>query len=163
MTTDSFDYYSVAPEALRPLQQAGKLAHGSGLEPKLLTLVQLRASQINGCAFCLVLHSMEAEAASEDGKRISGVAGWRDAHWYSDRERAALEWTEALTLIADHRPSDELLAKMRAHFNDRELVFLTLAITVINSFNRFNVAFRSPAEAAEPLFKQLYSLAGSAT
>ncbi len=104
---------------------------------------------------------MEAEAASEDRKRISGVAGWRDAHWYSDRERAALEWTEALTLIADHRPSDELLAKMRANFNDRELVFLTLAITAINSFNRFNVAFRTPAEAAEPLFKQLYSNSGA--
>lgn len=152
----SFDYYAAAPEALRPLVQAGKMAQGSGLDPKLLTLVELRASQINGCALCLVLHTLEAEAIGETNNRLASLAGWRDAHWYSERERAALEWTEALTLVADHRPSDELLTTMRAHFSDRELIYLTLAITTINSFNRFNVAFRTPAEAAQPLFEQLH-------
>jgi AhpD family alkylhydroperoxidase len=154
--TDSFNYFATAPEAMRPIQQLGKLAHESGLEHKLLNLVQLRASQINGCAFCLALHTMEAEAIGETSKRLAGVAGWREAHWYSDRERAALEWTEALTLIADHRPSDDMLARMRSTFSDRELVFLTLAITTINTYNRFNVAFRTPAEAADEVFKQLH-------
>ena len=152
----SIDYYSVAPEAARPLLQAGKLAQGSGLEEKLLLLVELRASQINGCALCLTLHSIEAQAAGETNNRLASLAGWRDAHWFSERERAALEWTEALTLIADHRPSDELLARMREQFDDRELIYLTLAVTTINSWNRFNVAFRTPAEAAEPTFKQLH-------
>jgi AhpD family alkylhydroperoxidase len=152
----SFDYYSVAPEAVRVFVDSGKLVHKSGLDPKLLTLVELRASQINGCAFCLTLHTMEAEALGESRNRLAAIAGWRDASCYSERERAALEWTEALTLIADHRPSDELLAKMREQFSDRELVYLTLAITTINSFNRFNVAFRTPAEGAEAVFKQLH-------
>jgi AhpD family alkylhydroperoxidase len=149
------DFTKAAPEAVRHLVQAGELIHKSGLDAKLLALVELRASQINHCAFCLVLHSLQAEALGDDTKRIASVAGWRDAHWFSDRERAALEWTEQLTLIADHRPSDELLARMREQFTDKELVHLTLAITTINSYNRFNVAFRTPAEAAEPLFNQL--------
>jgi AhpD family alkylhydroperoxidase len=151
-----FDYYATAPEVLRPLIQAGKMAHGSGLDQKLLALVELRASQINGCAVCLTLHTMEAEAIGESRNRLASLAGWRDANWYSERERAALAWTEALTLVADHRPSDELFASVREHFNDRELVYLTLAITTINSFNRFNVAFRMPAENGEAAFKQLH-------
>ena len=155
----SLDFFSVAQEAVRPLMQAGELVRKSGLDEKILTLVDLRASQINGCAFCLVLHTLQAQSYGEDSKRLASVAGWREAHWFSERERAALEWTESLTLVADHRPPDELLAKMREHFTDRELVYLTLAITTINSYNRFNVAFRTPAENAEPLFNQLRAMA----
>jgi AhpD family alkylhydroperoxidase len=149
------DFSKVAPEAVRHLVQSGEIVRKSGLDEKLLALVELRASQINHCSFCLVLHSLQAEALGADKKRIASVAGWRDAHWFSERERAALEWTEHLTLIADHRPSDELLARMREQFTDKELVHLTFAITTINSYNRFNVAFRTPAESAEPLFEQL--------
>lgn len=155
----SVDFSKAAPEAIRHFTQTGELIRKSGLDEKLLALVELRASQINHCAFCLVLHTLQAEALGDDKKRIASVAGWRDARWFSDKERAALEWTEHVTLIADQRPSDELLAVMREHFTDRELTYLTLAITVINSYNRFNVAFRTPAEAAEPLFEQLRKLA----
>jgi AhpD family alkylhydroperoxidase len=151
----SVDFFSIAREAIQPLMKAGELVQKSGLDEKLLALVDLRASQINGCAFCLVLHTLQAQSYGEDSKRLASVAGWREAHWFSERERAALEWTEALTLVADHRPSDELLATMRKQFSDRELVYLTLAITTINSYNRFNVAFRTPAEGAEPLFNQM--------
>jgi AhpD family alkylhydroperoxidase len=158
----SVDFTKAAPEAIRHFAHAGELIHKSGLDGTLLALVEIRASQINHCAFCLVLHSLQAEALGDDKKRIASVAGWRDAHWFSDRERAALEWTEHLTLIADHRPSDELLARMREQFTDRELVYLTWAITIINSYNRFNVAFRTPAEAAEPLFEQLHKMAAPA-
>jgi AhpD family alkylhydroperoxidase len=151
----SVDFSKLAPDAIRLFAQIADATRKSGLEPSILALVELRASQINHCAFCLVLHSLEAEALGEDSKKIASVAGWREAGWFSARERAALEWTEDLTLVADHRPSDELLAKMREQFTDKELTYLTLAITTINSYNRFNVAFRTPAEAAEPLFKQL--------
>jgi AhpD family alkylhydroperoxidase len=157
--SSSVDFFSIAQEAVRPLIHAGELARKSGLDEKLLTLVDLRASQINGCAFCLALHTLEAEANGEQSKRLATVAGWREARWFSDRERAALEWTEALTLISERRPSDELVAKMREHFTDRELVYLTLAVTTINSFNRFNVAFRTPAEGAQPLFDQMRAAA----
>jgi AhpD family alkylhydroperoxidase len=155
----SIDFTKAAPEAIRHFAQAGELIRKSGLDEKLLALVELRASQINHCAFCLVLHTLQAEALGDDAKRIASVAGWRDAHWFSEKERAALEWTEHLTLIADHRPSDEQVAKMRELFSDRELTYLTWAITIINSYNRFNVAFRTPAEAAEPLFQQLRKMA----
>jgi AhpD family alkylhydroperoxidase len=151
----SVDFSKLAPDAIRLFAQLGEAAKKSGLEENILALIELRASQINHCAFCLVLHTLQAEALGEDSKKIASVAGWREAHWFSVRERAALEWTEDLTLVADHRPSDDLLARMREVFSDKELVYLTLAVTTINSYNRFNVAFRTPAEAAEPLFKQL--------
>jgi AhpD family alkylhydroperoxidase len=145
----TFDYKMVAPEIIRPLLQAGEAVRRSGLEEKLIALVDLRASQLNGCALCLVLHTLEAEALGEETKRLASIGGWRDAHWFSERERAALEWTEHVTLIADHRPSDELIARVRAQFSDLEFAYLTLAITTINSFNRLNVAFRTPAEQVE--------------
>ena len=151
----SVDFSKLAPDAIRLFAQLGDAVRKSGLEESILALIELRASQINHCAFCLVLHTLQAEALGTDNKKIASVAGWREALWFNERERAALEWTEHLTLVADHRPSDELLAKMRHVFSDKELVYLTLAITLINSYNRFNVAFRTPAEAAEPLFKQL--------
>jgi AhpD family alkylhydroperoxidase len=151
----SVDFSKLAPDAIRLFAQLGEASRKSGLEESILALVELRASQINHCAFCLVLHTLQAEALGADNKKIASVAGWREASWFNERERAALEWTEDLTLVADHRPSDELLAKMREVFSDKELVYLTLAVTVINSYNRFNVAFRTPAEAAEPLFRQL--------
>jgi AhpD family alkylhydroperoxidase len=157
--TTTIDLLSVGREAVQPLMQAAELVRKSGLDEKLLTLVDMRASQINGCAFCLALHTLEAESNGEESKRLATVAGWREAGWFSERERAALEWTEALTLIADHRPSDELLARTRKQFTDRELVYLTLAITTINSFNRFNVALRTPAEAAETVFSRMHATA----
>lgn len=152
----SLDYMAAAPEVVRPLYDASKLLAESGIEQKLLVLVQLRVSQINGCAFCLALHRREGEALGESADRLFGVAAWREAGWYSARERAALEWAEALTFIAREHPHDDLLARMKEHFSDKELAYLTLAVNAINAWNRLNVAFGTPPERADDVFKQLH-------
>ena len=149
---EKLNYLSIAPEVARPLYESSKLLANSGLERGLLTLVEIRASQLNGCAFCLALHRREGEAAGESADRLYGLAAWHDAPWYSDRERAALEWTEALTQIAKERPAETLFDRMKEHFTEREIVYLTLAINTIGSWNRFNVAFGTSAARAEDLF-----------
>ncbi|MGH9644494.1 MAG: carboxymuconolactone decarboxylase family protein, partial [Terriglobales bacterium] len=123
----------------------------SGFDEVLLELVRLRSSQINGCAYCIDMHSKNLRAAGEENTRIDGLVAWRDTPFYSDRERAALEWAEAVTLVAvDHVP-DEVFARVRPHFSDEELVHLTLAITMINTWNRFSVSFRAvPGEYQAP-------------
>lgn len=147
---------SVAPEVVRPLYDAAKLLAQSGLEHNLLVLVELRASQLNRCAFCLALHMREGQALGESSDRLCGLPAWREAPWYSARERAALEWTEALTLVADEYPSGDLLARMKEHFSEREIVYLTLAVNSINSWNRLNVAFGTSPERADAVFKMLH-------
>ena len=122
----------------------------TGLEPALLELVRMRASMINGCAFCLDMHSKDARALGETEQRLYLLPAWRETELYSERERAALLWTEALTEIADERVPDEVYAAVRPHFTDDELAYLTLAIVAINSFNRFNVALRMPAGSYQP-------------
>lgn len=154
--TQRLDYLSIAPQALGPLFETGNILAASGLQRNLLTLVQMRASQMNGCAFCLALHTREGKLLGENDDRLYGVAAWREASWYSERERAALEWTEELTDLGNHGPGDELFARMKEQFSDSELVHLTLAVTAINTWNRFNVAFRTPPERAEEVFQQLY-------
>lgn len=135
----------------------------SGLEPKLLTLVQMRASQINGCAFCLRLHALEAEALGEERKRLDVLPAWREAQdWYAPRERAALEWTEAVTLLRERGVPDDVYARAAEQFTTAELVALTLAVTAINAFNRFNVAFRTSPEGADAVFAQLHPTASRA-
>ena len=161
MSTNVIDYNAVAPEAVRPLYEAVKALAKSGLEQNLLTLVELRASQLNRCAFCLALHMREGQALGESLDRLSGVAAWREASWYSPRERAALEFTEALTALAAAHPSSDLLPHMREVFTDRELVYLILAINTINAWNRFNVAFGTPPEKAEAVFRQLHPAAAA--
>lgn len=153
------NYQAVAPELLRPMYEASKLIRDSGLDPKLLTLVELRASQLNRCAFCLALHMREGKALGDTDDRLFGVPGWREASWYSATERAALEWTEALTAVAQAHPSDDLAARMLEHFTERELVYLTHAIGMINTWNRLNVAFGTPPERAEEVFKMLHGAA----
>ena len=154
--SSKLDYMSVAPEVGRALIASGGLLAMSGLEPNLLTLVELRASQLNRCAFCLALHMREGQALGETSDRLSGVAAWHDAPWYSERERLALEWTEALTHLAGQQPADDLLDRMKEHYNERELVYLTFAVTAINSFNRFNVAFGTSPEGADAVFKMMH-------
>lgn len=122
----------------------------TGLEPALLELVRMRASMINGCAFCLDMHSKDARALGETEQRLYLLPAWRETELYSERERAALLWTEALTEIAEERVPDEVYAAVRPHFTDDELAYLTLAIVAINSFNRFNVALRLPAGSYQP-------------
>jgi AhpD family alkylhydroperoxidase len=112
------------------------------LEHSLLRLVEIRASQINGCAYCLDMHTKDARAAGETEQRIYTLDAWRETPFFTDRERAALEWTEAVTLVAETRVPDDVFEQVRQQFSEEELVELTFAVIVINSWNRLNVSFR---------------------
>jgi AhpD family alkylhydroperoxidase len=121
-----------------------------GLEPLLRELVKIRASQINGCAYCVDMHCLDARAAGETEQRLNAVAVWQEAPFFTERERAALLWTEKLTLISlDHVP-DAVYEQVHPHFTDEELVNLTLAIATINAWNRFGVSFRAQAGEYRP-------------
>jgi AhpD family alkylhydroperoxidase len=115
----------------------------SGLEAKLLELVRMRASQINGCAYCLDMHSKDARAEGETEQRLYGLSAWRETPYYSDRERVALEWTESVTLVSRDQVPDELYERARRHFSEAELVNLTLAVVTINAWNRLAISFRA--------------------
>lgn len=140
----------VASGAYKAMLQLQEYVNNCGLEPSLLLLIQTRASQINGCAFCLDMHTIDARAEGESEQRLYLLPAWREAPFYSERERAALEWTEAITLIANDHVPDEVYERVHPHFTDEELVNLTLAINTINSWNRLNVAFRTPAGTYRP-------------
>ena len=120
----------------------------SGLESRLLELVKIRASQINGCAFCLAMHVRDARAQGEREERLDLLPAWREAPLYTARERAALAWTEAVTLIADGHVSDAVYEAARQEFGEKELVDLTYAVIAINGWNRLAIAFRKPPEVA---------------
>ena len=124
--------------------------NSSGLERNLLELVKMRASQINGCAYCLDMHSKDARAAGETEQRLYLLDAWRETSLYSERERAALEWTEALTLIGEGHVPDAVYASAREHFSEEELVNLALAVVTINGWNRFSIAFRAEAGKYRP-------------
>ena len=115
----------------------------AGFDHRLLDLVRMRASQINACAYCLDMHSKDARAAGETEQRLYGLDAWRETPYYSARERAALEWTEALTLITEDRVPDEVYERVREQFSEDELVHLSLAIVAINGWNRLNIAART--------------------
>src|SRR3954469_751655 len=117
----------------------------SGLDRKLLDLVRMRASQINACAYCLDMHSKDARADGETEQRLYGLSAWRETPYYSARERAALEWTEALTLVSETRVPDDVYERVRVQFSEDELVHLSLAIVSINGWNRLNIAARTVA------------------
>jgi AhpD family alkylhydroperoxidase len=117
------------------------LAHCS-LEKPLIELVKMRASQMNGCAFCIDMHSKDARAAGETEQRLYGLNAWRETPFYSERERAALAWTEALTFVHDNHVPDELFAEVRMHFNETEITDLALAVATINAWNRIAISFR---------------------
>jgi AhpD family alkylhydroperoxidase len=138
------DYRKACPEALRAMSGLEEVVEGSTLEPKLLELVKMRASQLNGCAYCLDMHSKDARACGESEQRLHVLAAWREAPFYSKRERAALAWCEALTLLPQTGAPDDVYAQAREQFDEEELVALTLAIVAINGWNRFAVGFRSP-------------------
>jgi AhpD family alkylhydroperoxidase len=124
---------------MRAMLELQKAVVGSGLEPSLLQLVEIRASQINGCAFCIDMHTKEARARGESEQRIYALDAWREAPWFSPRERAPLAWTEAVTLVADTRVPDAVYDETRAQLDEKEIVALTFAI---NGWNRLSVSFR---------------------
>ncbi len=131
-----------APEAMKAMIALESYIKTSGLEPSLIELVKMRASQINGCAFCLHMHSADARAHGETEERLYLLDAWRESPLYSDRERAALAWTEALTLIAQTHAPDDAYDKLKQHFSDEEQVKLSLLIATINAWNRLAIGFR---------------------
>ncbi len=141
--------YDVAPGSLKPMIELEKTLKNSGLELQLIELVKTRASQINGCAYCIHMHTRDARAHGETEERLYLLSAWRESPLYSDRERAALAWTEALTLVADTHAPDEDYAELQRHFTPVEQVNLTLLIGAINAWNRLAIGFRSihPVEA----------------
>jgi AhpD family alkylhydroperoxidase len=122
----------------------------SGLERSLLELVRLRASQINHCAYCIDMHTKDARAQGETEQRLYLVGAWREAPLYSERERAALEWTEAVTKVGDTHVPDNVFERVRQHFEEAELVALTFAVVAINSWNRLAVSFRADVGTYQP-------------
>jgi AhpD family alkylhydroperoxidase len=122
----------------------------SGLDRRLLELVKIRASQINGCAYCLDMHTKDARAIGETEQRIYALNAWRETPFYSDQERAALEWTEAVTLVGETHVPDDVYERVSAQFDEAGLVALTFAVVVINSWNRLAISFRAPAGTYQP-------------
>jgi AhpD family alkylhydroperoxidase len=135
------DFQRLAPDAFDLVQGLGRLAAKAGIDKQLLELVKLRASQINGCAFCVQFHILQGESLGISPDKLNLVVVWREAQQFSARERAALAWTEALTLI-NEGVSDEVFAQANAEFSEQELTYLTSAIASINVWNRFGAAYR---------------------
>ena len=150
MTSERIRYSKAAPGAYRAMAGLEKYVHECGLEPSLLELVKMRASQINGCAFCLDMHWKDARVAGESEQRLYSLDAWRETSFYTERERAALAWTEAVTLIADNHIADELYEQARRHFSEEELVNLTMAVVAINGWNRLSISFRTEAGSYQP-------------
>jgi AhpD family alkylhydroperoxidase len=137
------DPYKASPGAMKPMQALEAYIHQSGLEQSLIELVKMRASQINGCAFCIDMHAHDARKAGESEERLYMLSAWEESTRYTPRERAALAWTEALTLISQtHAPDADYEALMQ-HFSEKEAADLTLLIGTINAWNRFAIGFRS--------------------
>ena len=136
-------YKNVSPGAYKAMAGLEQYVHGSGLEQSLLELVKIRASQLNGCAYCLDMHTKDARAGGETEQRIYVLPAWREAPFYTPRERAALAWTEAVTQLGPHGVADDLYGATRQHFDEKELADLTLAIVAINGWNRLAIALQS--------------------
>lgn len=137
------DYSKAAPGTVQAMYKLEEFVEGSGLERQLLELVKTRVSQINGCAFCIDMHTKDARALGESEQRLYGLNAWRETTFYTERERAALAWAEAITLISETHASDSEFEAARAEFSEEELVKLTMAIITINGWNRLAIAFRS--------------------
>ncbi|HXG63465.1 MAG TPA: carboxymuconolactone decarboxylase family protein [Blastocatellia bacterium] len=139
---DANNLSQVAPGALKAMLALSNYVNNCGLEHALQELVKIRASQINGCANCLHMHTRDARAQGETEERIYLLDAWREAPVYTERERAALAWTEALTLVTEGGVPDEVYEEARKHFTEEELVNLSLLVATINGWNRLNIAFR---------------------
>lgn len=149
--TTRLDYFAAAPQLMKAMLNLDKAVSSSGLEHSLIKLVETRASQINGCAYCIDMHTRDARKAGEAEARLYLLDAWQEAPHYTPRERAALAWTEALTLVATTRAPDADYNGLKPHFTDEEIVKLTLLIVTINSWNRLAIGFRAvPPQAAAP-------------
>jgi AhpD family alkylhydroperoxidase len=140
----------VAPQAYRAMADLESYVRHSGLEPALLELVRLRASQINRCAFCIDMHTKDARAVGESEQRLYALTAWSETPFFTDRERAALAWTEALTMISQTHAPDDVYETVRPYFTEKELVNLTMAIVSINGWNRIALGFRTVPGTYQP-------------
>jgi AhpD family alkylhydroperoxidase len=145
------DYLKSGRGVIEAMLGVEKYLRQSGLEESLLNLIRMRASQINGCAYCLDMHWKDARSLGESEQRLYGLDAWKESPYYTDRERAALAWTEALTNIREGHVADEVYERVRPHFTEKELADLSLAITSINSWNRLNIAVRTVPGTYQPL------------
>jgi AhpD family alkylhydroperoxidase len=154
MTTDNtgprIDYRKVAPKAIEALWTVERYARESSVELRLLELVKLRASMLNGCAYCVDMHSKDARAHGESEQRLYALSVWREAPFFTPRERAALTWTEEVTMVSANHVPDGVYRLAREYFEEGELVDLTMAIIAINAWNRLAIAFRAVAGTYEP-------------
>ena len=141
------DFYKASPEASKAMIAFSAATEKLGIEHSLLELVKLRASQINGCAFCIDMHSADARKAGETERRLYAVTAWRETPFFTPRERAALAWTEAVTRISTHGAPDDVYATLDAQFTQKEQMDLTLAISMINCWNRLAISFRKMPDA----------------
>jgi AhpD family alkylhydroperoxidase len=144
------NYSKVAPEGIRALGGLETYLRSSGLEPDLVNLIKTRASQLNGCAYCIDMHTKDARARGETEQRLYALPAWRATPFYTDRERSALAWTEAVTLISEGPIPDTLYEEARHYFSERELVDLTLSLVAINGWNRLTIPFRTVPGTYQP-------------
>ena len=151
---ERFNGYRVAPDGYKAMLGLEEYLHKSSLEQNLLHLIKLRASQVNGCAYCIDMHWKDLRALGETEQRLYGLDAWRESPYYTERERAALEWAEAVTLITQGHVPDEVYESVRKQFSEIEIADLTLAVATINAWNRLSIAARlvpgryQPAHAA---------------
>jgi AhpD family alkylhydroperoxidase len=141
---------AVSPAAYRSMLGLERFIHESSIEPKLVHMLKMRASQINGCAYCLDMHSKDARAEGETEQRLYALDAWRETSFYTERERAALEWTESLTKISEGHAPDEVYERARKQFSEKELVELTMIAVAINGWNRISIGFRTEAGTYQP-------------
>lgn len=147
--TMRLNYAVVAPEAMKAMMGLEQAVKDMGLEPPLFHLIKLRASQINGCAYCINMHSREARADGEAQQRLDVLSVWRETNFFDEKEKAALAWTEALTLVSETNAPDADYDALAAVFDERERAAITLAIAAINGWNRFAIGFRTPVPRAK--------------
>ena len=149
-TQPRIDYRTASPEAIKGMYELESFVRNSGLDHKLLHLIKTRASQMNGCAFCIDMHTKDARAVGETEQRLYALNAWRETPFFTDQERAALAWTEALTNIQQGHAPDDVYDELTRHFSEQDIVALTLAITTINAWNRIAVGFRAPVGTYQP-------------
>ena len=148
------DVSKIDPKAYHAMSALEAYVRNSGLEPALLELVKMRASQVNGCAYCIDMHSKDARAGGETEQRLYALNAWRETPFFTDRERAALAWTEAVTLVAEGHVPDAVYQEARQRFTDEELVNLTMAVVTINGWNRLSIAFRAVPGEYQPVARK---------
>ncbi len=144
------EYAKVAPGAVQAMQALEGYIRQSGLEPDIFEMVRVRASQINGCAFCIDMHTKEARAAGESEQRLYALDAWRETPFFSEREQAALEWTEAVTRVSERHVPDEVYERAREQFTEKELVELTMAVVATNGWNRLAISTRAVPGSYQP-------------